>query len=63
MQAQPSYIRCIKPNPNKSSKEYDQQMTMHQIKYLGLKENVRIRRAGFASRQTFEKFLERYVIT
>ncbi|KAI8050913.1 P-loop containing nucleoside triphosphate hydrolase protein [Syncephalis plumigaleata] len=42
--------------------EYDQQMTMHQIKYLGLKENVRIRRAGFASRQTFEKFLERFYL-
>ena len=61
MQAQPSYIRCIKPNENKSPKEFDMEMTMHQIKYLGLYENVRIRRAGFAFRQTFEMFLERYV--
>ncbi|RKP06216.1 P-loop containing nucleoside triphosphate hydrolase protein, partial [Thamnocephalis sphaerospora] len=62
MQAQPSYIRCIKPNSNQSAQEYDEQMALHQIKYLGLNENVRIRRAGFASRQTFEKFLERFFL-
>ena len=59
MQSQPSYIRTIKPNHNKSPKEYDQKMVLHQIKYLGLNENIRVRRAGFAYRQTFEKFLER----
>ena len=30
-----------------------------QVEYLGLKENVRIRRAGFAYRRSFEKFLQR----
>lgn len=57
--AQPSYIRCIKPNDNKSPAEFDKEMVMHQIKYLGLNENVRIRRAGFAFRQPFEKFVSR----
>ena len=32
---------------------------MHQIEYLGLKENVRVRRAGFAYRRPFDKFLKR----
>ncbi|CAG8541360.1 16426_t:CDS:10, partial [Acaulospora morrowiae] len=62
MQAQPSYIRTIKPNQNKSPIEYDQKMVLHQIKYLGLNENIRVRRAGFAYRQTFEKFLERFYL-
>ena len=31
----------------------------HQVRYLNLKENVRIRRAGFAYRQFFDKFLHR----
>ncbi|CAG8485432.1 14771_t:CDS:10 [Dentiscutata erythropus] len=62
MQARPSYIRTIKPNQNKSPSEYDQKMVMHQIKYLGLNENIRVRRAGFAYRQTFEKFLERFYL-
>jgi hypothetical protein len=33
------------------AKEYDQKLTMHQVKYLGLLENVRVRRSGFAFRQ------------
>ncbi|CAZ84294.1 unnamed protein product [Tuber melanosporum] len=62
MKAQPSYIRTIKPNQNKSPTEYDVPAVLHQIKYLGLQENVRIRRAGFAYRQTFEKFIERFYL-
>ncbi|CAG8455158.1 9930_t:CDS:10 [Scutellospora calospora] len=62
MQARPSYIRTIKPNHNKSPSEFDQKIVLHQIKYLGLNENIRVRRAGFAYRQTFEKFLERFYL-
>jgi len=62
MKASPSYIRTIKPNENKSPSEYNNANVLHQIKYLGLQENVRIRRAGFASRQTFEKFVERFYL-
>lgn len=60
--ASPSYIRTIKPNDNKSPTEYNSANVLHQIKYLGLQENVRIRRAGFAYRQTFEKFVERFYL-
>jgi myosin-1 len=62
MKCTPSYIRTIKPNENKSPTEYNVANVMHQIKYLGLQENVRIRRAGFAYRQTFEKFVERFYL-
>ena len=31
-----------------------------QVRYLGLIENVRVRRAGFANRQVFGRFLQRY---
>ncbi|KAG5928463.1 class II myosin [Claviceps africana] len=62
MKCQPSYIRTIKPNENKSSTEYNSANVLHQIKYLGLQENVRIRRAGFAYRQTFDKFVERFFL-
>jgi myosin-1 len=62
MKAQPSYIRTIKPNENKSPTEYNVGNVIHQIKYLGLQENVRIRRAGFAYRQTFDKFVERFYL-
>ncbi|KAG9241862.1 P-loop containing nucleoside triphosphate hydrolase protein [Calycina marina] len=62
MKAEPSYIRTIKPNENKSPTEYNGPNVLHQIKYLGLQENVRIRRAGFAYRQTFDKFVERFYL-
>jgi myosin-1 len=62
MKCQPSYIRTIKPNENKSATEYNVPNVLHQIKYLGLQENVRIRRAGFAYRQSFEKFVDRFFL-
>lgn len=62
MQAQPSYIRCIKPNENKSSTEYDESACTHQVKYLGLQENVRVRRAGFAYRNTFDRVVQRFYL-
>lgn len=62
MKAQPSYIRTIKPNQNRSATEYDTKAILHQIKYLGLQENIRVRRAGFAYRNTFEKMVERFYL-
>jgi myosin-1 len=35
-------------------------MCLHQVKYLGLLENVRVRRAGYAYRQVYDKFFYRY---
>ncbi|KAI6202474.1 hypothetical protein M3Y96_00952800 [Aphelenchoides besseyi] len=62
MRCSPSYVRCIKPNENKRALEFDDQRVKHQVRYLGLKENVRVRRAGFAYRRQFDKFLWRYAI-
>ena len=33
----------------------------HQVKYLGLMENLRVRRAGFAYRRNHKVFLDRWV--
>lgn len=56
----PFYVRCIKPNDNKSAHMFDYDKVKNQVYYLGLLENVRVRRAGFAYRLTYEKFLQRY---
>eukprot|EP01080_Neovahlkampfia_damariscottae_P000976 gene976-9883_t len=56
----PHYIRCIKPNENKKPREMDTKRTVHQIQYLGLIENIRVRRAGFAYRTEYDNFLERF---
>lgn len=57
---EPSYIRCIKPNDNKRSGIFDVELVSHQVTYLGLMENLRVRRAGFAYRRDYERFLKRY---
>jgi len=57
---EPHYIRCIKPNDNKRAQDWNADRVRHQVKYLGLLENVKVRRAGFAYRQPFERFLARY---
>ncbi|XP_044735340.1 unconventional myosin IC [Chrysoperla carnea] len=57
---EPSYIRCIKPNDFKSSGQFNNKIVTHQVKYLGLMENLRVRRAGFAYRRKYEAFLQRY---
>jgi myosin-1 len=56
----PHYIRCIKPNEKKAANDFNNSLVLHQVKYLGLLENVRIRRAGYAYRQVYDKFFYRY---
>ncbi|XP_038143559.1 unconventional myosin-Ib isoform X3 [Cyprinodon tularosa] len=56
----PNYIRCIKPNDKKAAHIFTDSLVRHQVRYLGLMENVRVRRAGYAFRQAYEPCLERY---
>uniref|UniRef100_A0A8C7MFW1 Myosin IG n=1 Tax=Oncorhynchus kisutch TaxID=8019 RepID=A0A8C7MFW1_ONCKI len=60
---EPYYVRCIKPNEMKSPVLFDDARCQHQVAYLGLLENVRVRRAGFAYRQPYARFLQRYKMT
>ncbi|NXO02092.1 MYO1F protein, partial [Rhinopomastus cyanomelas] len=62
MKCTPHYIRCIKPNETKRPRDWEENRVKHQVEYLGLKENIRVRRAGFAYRRLFHKFLQRYAI-
>uniref|UniRef100_A0A672KQH5 Unconventional myosin-Id n=1 Tax=Sinocyclocheilus grahami TaxID=75366 RepID=A0A672KQH5_SINGR len=57
---EPYYVRCIKPNEVKSPLLFEHERCKHQVEYLGLLENVRVRRAGFANRQIYPRFLQRY---
>lgn len=60
LKQEPFYVRCIKPNDNKVASIFDNVRVEHQVRYLGLLENVRVRRAGFVHRQRYDKFLLRY---
>jgi len=60
--AQPRYVRCVKPNDEKRKGRFNLQRVVHQVQYLGLLENVRVRRAGYCYRASYDSFLRRYFL-
>lgn len=56
----PPLPRCIKPNDTKTAMLFTPDLVLAQVRYLGLMENVRVRRAGYAFRQLYQPFLKRY---
>ncbi|XP_065839578.1 unconventional myosin-X-like [Oscarella lobularis] len=59
-QANPYFVRCIKPNGSKVSNKFEPDLVMSQLRYSGMMETVRIRRAGFPVRRLFADFIFRY---
>ncbi|OAF68995.1 hypothetical protein A3Q56_03252, partial [Intoshia linei] len=58
----PSYIRCLKPNETKKAHDWDNARCSHQVEYLGLEENIKVRQAGHAYRRIYEDFVHRYKV-
>jgi len=58
----PHYVRCVKSNDDKLPLKIDPSRVAHQAQYLGLLENIRVRRAGFAYRAEFHRFNERFAL-
>jgi myosin X len=61
-QANPYFVRCIKPNAIKVADNFQPQLVQNQLKYSGMMETVRIRRQGYPVRRIFEDFLFRYEV-
>jgi len=56
------YVRCIKPNKNKSPAEVDNAMVVEQLRCAGVIEAIRISRAGFPARMPLGEFAQRFTI-
>uniref|UniRef100_F1SRM1 Unconventional myosin-X n=1 Tax=Sus scrofa TaxID=9823 RepID=F1SRM1_PIG len=55
----PFFVRCIKPNMQKMPDQFDQAVVVNQLRYSGMLETVRIRKAGYAVRRPFQDFYKR----
>eukprot|EP00927_Polykrikos_kofoidii_P016216 TRINITY_DN17297_c0_g2_i1.p1 TRINITY_DN17297_c0_g2~~TRINITY_DN17297_c0_g2_i1.p1 ORF type:complete len:1696 (+),score=293.59 TRINITY_DN17297_c0_g2_i1:138-5090(+) len=59
--AQPHYVRCVKPNPQKVPDVFDAKLTLEQLTSSGVMEAVHIRQQGFAARIPFAEFEGRFL--
>ncbi|XP_011354766.1 unconventional myosin-X [Pteropus vampyrus] len=58
----PFFVRCLKPNMQKMPDHFDQAVVLNQLRYSGMLETVRIRKAGYAIRRPFQDFYKRYKV-
>jgi myosin X len=58
--ASPFFVRCLKPNMEKIADEFSSDVVLNQLRYSGMMETVRIRRAGYPVRREFSDFMFRY---
>ena len=56
----PYFVRCIKPNDDKSPMKFIEKLVLEQLRYSGMLETVRIRKSGYPVRLDFENFLTRF---
>ena len=57
---QPHFIRCIKPNDDKTGDLFTSKLVLDQLNYAGLLEVCRIRKIGYPVRKDCKEFYARY---
>eukprot|EP00985_Skeletonema_marinoi_P011502 scaffold5479_cov63-Skeletonema_marinoi.AAC.1 len=58
----PHYVRCIKPNEQLQPNHFDSNIVVDQLRCGGILEAIRVSRAGFPQRYTFDHFVARFSV-
>ncbi|XP_030845924.1 unconventional myosin-X isoform X3 [Strongylocentrotus purpuratus] len=56
----PYFVRCVKPNTEKAPTKFQPQVVLNQLRYSGMLETIKIRRAGYPVRRIYTDFIARY---
>merc|ERR1712223_195665 len=59
-QSHPYFVRCVKPNSDKTPMKFDMPVVLEQLRYTGLLETIKIRKTGYAVRMKYSTFAQRY---
>ena len=52
--------RCLKPNHERVSNQFDEELISEQLKYNGILDIAQIRNQGWPFRMSFEDFIQKY---
>ena len=58
----PHFVRCIKPNALKKPRFMEPKLVLHQLRYLGVLDSIRIRHSGYSYRVIYSDFYEHFII-
>jgi myosin V len=56
------YVRCFKPNANKSSKEFNHRMVVEQLRSSGVIEAITVSRAAYPNHLSHQEFFARFAV-
>uniref|UniRef100_A0AAR5QDS3 Myosin motor domain-containing protein n=1 Tax=Dendroctonus ponderosae TaxID=77166 RepID=A0AAR5QDS3_DENPD len=56
----PWFVRCLKPNNDKTPMRFDMPVVMEQLRNAGMLDTIKIRQSGYPIRMKFHQFVDRY---